>query len=100
MTITKELVETVSIHSGIPSKDVFYILLDVEHRKFRQLASRIESRLLTDGQQYVLNRRGITVEDILRGTFKSEYSNFVSYLFSEWDKKLGIKLFTILSENS
>ena len=98
--VTRKLAEDVAKNAGIPYTEAFHILLDIEHKKFKQLAVRIERHLLTEEQEYGFTNRGITVLDVLNGNFKSAYSNFVSHILSEWDDKLGINLFTILAENS
>ncbi len=97
--VTSKLAEDVARNAGIPYKEAFHILLDMEHNKFKQLAPRIERYLLTDEQEYGFTNRGLTVLDVLHGNFKSAYASFVSHVFSEWDDRLGINLFTILAEN-
>lgn len=90
----KHLAKKMHHHSGL-SYEVCADIVSAIHRKdYVTLSKNIEKYLLTSDQSESLKECGMTVTDVIVGSYDEVLSGLVQGILDVWNDRFGTKIFT------
>ena len=86
--------EKMAAHSGLNYQICANIVSGINRKDYVTLAKAIENNLLTGEQNETLKDCGLTVFDLIVGTYDEVLSGVVQNILDDWNERFGTVVFT------
>lgn len=90
----RHLAERMHKNSHIPYVVCADIVSALHRKDFVTLSRNLEKYLLTSDQNELLKEAGLTLNDIIIGSYDEVFSGTVDSIIDEWNERFGTKIFS------